>query len=91
MLRLHNEYRAQHGAPPLTLDTKLQEMAQKHAEKMASDNVMAHSTNAGRASDYKAKGGKLEGGDWVGESIAMWPGMQSGISYCNTAVFSKAD
>ncbi|XP_030636707.1 GLI pathogenesis-related 2 [Chanos chanos] len=42
-LQTHNEYRALHGAPPLTMNTQLSRSAQAWAEHLLSTNAMQHS------------------------------------------------
>jgi uncharacterized protein YkwD len=42
MLKAINAQRAQFGAPPLTLDARLNASAQEHSQRMADANVMAH-------------------------------------------------
>ena len=42
-LALHNQHRAQHHAPPLSLDNALARGAQSYAEKLAASGTLAHS------------------------------------------------
>lgn len=44
MLEAHNQYRARHCAPPLTLDNNLNNEAQKHAEHLIHINQVESST-----------------------------------------------
>ncbi|XP_035768768.1 Golgi-associated plant pathogenesis-related protein 1-like [Neolamprologus brichardi] len=47
-LDTHNAYRAQHGAPPLTFNTELDDAAQKWANQMLAKKKLGHSnTNDG--------------------------------------------
>lgn len=45
MLKLHNFYRARHCAPPLTISTRLNEIAQSYAEHLAATSKFEHSGN----------------------------------------------
>lgn len=69
-LKAHNELRAKHGVPPVTLAKELQEYAQKWAEHMAGKNDFNHSncklngqsigeniayTGSSRPTDYAGK------------------------------------
>lgn len=42
-LRVHNAYRSQHGAPPLSLNSELSAEAQSWAEHLLQKNTMMHS------------------------------------------------
>uniref|UniRef100_A0A3P9CSB9 SCP domain-containing protein n=1 Tax=Maylandia zebra TaxID=106582 RepID=A0A3P9CSB9_9CICH len=42
-LHTHNAYRAQHGAPPLTFNTELDDAAQKWANQMLAKKKLGHS------------------------------------------------
>lgn len=44
-LKAHNEYRAKHGVPPLSLDKKLSAYAKEWANKLAKDDSFEHRTN----------------------------------------------
>lgn len=45
MLNAHNDYRARHGAPPLTLDATVSAWAQEWANTIASSKNVAHRSN----------------------------------------------
>uniref|UniRef100_A0A1B6DCI6 SCP domain-containing protein n=1 Tax=Clastoptera arizonana TaxID=38151 RepID=A0A1B6DCI6_9HEMI len=45
MLKLHNEYRAKHGVPPLTLNSTISDYAQAWANSLADKNVFMHRSN----------------------------------------------
>ena len=61
--KMHNEYRAQHGAEPLTVSEDLNKIAQKYAEHIASINQMVHSQ-----SKYN--------GEHLGENLYWCSGME---------------
>ncbi len=42
LLRLHNEYRAKHQAPPLVLDAECGRLAQAYAEELLAKGVLQH-------------------------------------------------
>lgn len=44
-LEIHNEYRREHGAPPLVINKNLSKIAQKWAEELAKKDSMAYSLN----------------------------------------------
>ena len=44
-LNMHNHYRAQHGAEPLTVSQDLNKIAQDYANHIAKINTMVHSQN----------------------------------------------
>lgn len=44
-LEIHNEYRREHGAPPLVLNKNISKVAQKWAEELAKKDSMAYSLN----------------------------------------------
>ena len=44
-LKMHNEYRAKHGAPPLIINEEINKIAQQYAEHLASIDTIVHSTN----------------------------------------------
>ncbi|CAF1310323.1 unnamed protein product, partial [Didymodactylos carnosus] len=46
-LKAHNEYRTKHCAPPLTLSRRLNGIAQKYAEHLASTKTFEHSHTKG--------------------------------------------
>jgi len=58
-LQAHNEYRAKHGAEALKMASDLTAHAQAWADKLAKENKFAHSKCT------------LEGGERIGENIAM--------------------
>jgi len=60
-LNEHNYLRSLHGVPPLTLNTKLNDIAQKYAKIIAQKKVMEHS---------KPKDRELDG-QYVGENLYM--------------------
>ena len=62
-LKTHNEYRAKHGSPPLTINEEINEIAQRYAEHLASIDIMQHSDN------------KLNGEE-LGENLYLCCGMQ---------------
>lgn len=45
MLNLHNYYRAQHSAPPLTISRRLNQIAQAYADQLAATSRFEHSGN----------------------------------------------
>lgn len=45
LLQLHNEKRRLHHVPPLTLSNKLNDIAQKYANKLSSMRALVHSRN----------------------------------------------
>ncbi|KFO35388.1 Golgi-associated plant pathogenesis-related protein 1 [Fukomys damarensis] len=47
-LKAHNEYRQQHGVPPLKLCKKLNQEAQQYAEALASTRILKHSPESSR-------------------------------------------
>ncbi len=61
-LNMHNQYRAQHGAEPLTVSEDLNKIAQDYANHIAKINQMVHSQNK-----YK--------GEHLGENIYWCSGM----------------
>ncbi|XP_028001865.1 Golgi-associated plant pathogenesis-related protein 1 isoform X1 [Eptesicus fuscus] len=48
VLRAHNEYRRQHGVPPLKLCKKLNREAQQYSEALASTRILKHSPESSR-------------------------------------------
>ena len=60
-LSVHNDYRSNHNAPPLKLNSKLNDIAQKYAEQLAKKDTMVHSKN------------KMDGQD-LGENLFMCGG-----------------
>ncbi|KAL4707646.1 hypothetical protein ACJJTC_006996 [Scirpophaga incertulas] len=44
-LEVHNEYRREHGVPPLIINKEISKIAQKWAEELAKRDAMAYSTN----------------------------------------------
>ncbi|KAG6447922.1 hypothetical protein O3G_MSEX005269 [Manduca sexta] len=44
-LEIHNEYRRDHGVPPLTLNKDISKISQKWAEELAKKDAMAYSLN----------------------------------------------
>ena len=58
----HNRLRSLHGAPPLSLNPELNEMAQKYAQVLAKKKQMQHSNEK----DRYLKGRE---GEWVGENL----------------------
>ncbi|XP_014386943.1 PREDICTED: Golgi-associated plant pathogenesis-related protein 1 [Myotis brandtii] len=48
VLRAHNEYRQQHGVPPLKLCKKLNQEAQQYSEALASTRILKHSPESSR-------------------------------------------
>ena len=44
-LQAHNEYRKTHNAPSMQLDPKLNEDAQRYAEKLARESKFEHAEN----------------------------------------------
>ena len=60
-LSVHNDYRSNHNAPPLKLNSKLNDIAQKYAEQLAKKDKMVHSKN------------KMDGQD-LGENLFMCGG-----------------
>lgn len=63
LLKLHNEERTTRGYKPLVLDNKLCEYAQKHANYMAKNNKLVHSSMSNLQKVNKDSGS-------VGENIA---------------------
>ena len=55
MLQAHNQYRARHCVPPLTLDTNLNNGAQQYAEYLIRINGFQHSGAAGLGENLAAK------------------------------------
>ena len=55
MLDAHNKYRQQHRAPNLQLDDQLNRSAQKHAERLAKLNKLAHSNVKGIGENLHSK------------------------------------
>ncbi|CAF4183702.1 unnamed protein product [Rotaria sp. Silwood2] len=45
MLKLHNNYRARHCAPPLVISQRLNQIAQSYAEHLAATSTFEHSGN----------------------------------------------
>ncbi|KAG8268380.1 hypothetical protein J6590_027541 [Homalodisca vitripennis] len=45
-LRIHNEYRAKHGVPALSIDPEISKFAQAWADHLAEKNQFAHRTNS---------------------------------------------
>lgn len=60
-LSVHNDYRSNHNAPPLKLNSKLNDIAQNYAEQLAKKDKMVHSKN------------KMDGQD-LGENLFMCGG-----------------
>ena len=60
-LSVHNDYRSNHNAPPLKLNSKLNDIAQNYAEQLAKKDTMVHSKN------------KMDGQD-LGENLFMCGG-----------------
>ncbi|XP_029776093.1 Golgi-associated plant pathogenesis-related protein 1 isoform X1 [Suricata suricatta] len=48
VLKAHNEYRRQHGVPPLKLCKKLNREAQQYSEALASTRILKHSPESSR-------------------------------------------
>ncbi|XP_027471344.1 Golgi-associated plant pathogenesis-related protein 1 isoform X1 [Zalophus californianus] len=48
VLKAHNEYRQQHGVPPLKLCKKLNREAQQYSEALASTRILKHSPESSR-------------------------------------------
>ncbi|ELK13007.1 Golgi-associated plant pathogenesis-related protein 1 [Pteropus alecto] len=48
VLKAHNEYRQQHGVPPLKLCKKLNQEAQQYSEALASTRILKHSPESSR-------------------------------------------
>ncbi|XP_068840103.1 Golgi-associated plant pathogenesis-related protein 1-like isoform X2 [Capricornis sumatraensis] len=48
VLKAHNEYRKQHGVPPLKLCKKLNREAQQYSEALASTSILKHSPESSR-------------------------------------------
>uniref|UniRef100_A0A452SPJ2 Golgi-associated plant pathogenesis-related protein 1 n=1 Tax=Ursus americanus TaxID=9643 RepID=A0A452SPJ2_URSAM len=48
VLKAHNEYRQQHGVPPLKLCKKLNREAQQYSEALASTRMLKHSPESSR-------------------------------------------
>lgn len=48
VLKAHNEYRRQHGVPPLKLCSKLNREAQQYSEALASTRILKHSPESSR-------------------------------------------
>lgn len=44
-MEVHNEYRKEHGVPPLTLNKDMSKLSQKWAEELAKKDAMAYSLN----------------------------------------------
>ena len=61
-LQLHNTLRAKHRAPPLKINKKLNDIAQKYAEYLAKNDLFEHSQN------------KMDGED-LGENLFMCGGI----------------
>lgn len=61
-LQLHNTLRAKHKAPPLKINKKLNDIAQKYAEYLAKNDIFQHSQN------------KMDGDD-LGENLYMCGGI----------------
>uniref|UniRef100_A0A3Q4HB27 SCP domain-containing protein n=1 Tax=Neolamprologus brichardi TaxID=32507 RepID=A0A3Q4HB27_NEOBR len=60
-LDTHNAYRAQHGAPPLTFNTELDDAAQKWANQMLAKKKLGHS-NTNDGENKKQEAGRKQGG-----------------------------
>ncbi|XP_017022128.1 Golgi-associated plant pathogenesis-related protein 1 isoform X1 [Drosophila kikkawai] len=66
VLDAHNKYRAMHGAKPLTLNPKLNQLATEWAKYLLARNCMQHRPNSGYGENiYMASGGNLGGADAV--------------------------
>ena len=48
VLKAHNDYRKQHGVPPLKLCKKLNREAQQYSEALASTRILKHSPESSR-------------------------------------------
>ena len=67
-LNMHNQYRAQHGAEPLTVSEDLNKIAQDYANHIAKINQMVHSQNKYNGENlgeniYWSFGKPIEGAD----------------------------
>ena len=63
-LNKHNEYRSLHGVEPLTISEKINNIAQKYAEHLASINKMVHSNNENYGENlYWCMGRQINGAD----------------------------
>ena len=60
-LTVHNQYRHKHKAPPLKLNTELNEIAQRYAEELAAKDIFEHSQNTWK-------------GENIGENLYMCNG-----------------
>ncbi|EDV31291.2 uncharacterized protein Dana_GF14618 [Drosophila ananassae] len=66
VLDAHNTYRSMHGAQPLRLSPKLNQLATEWAQYLLARNCMQHRQNSGYGENiYMASGGNLEGSDAV--------------------------
>ncbi|WP_228001170.1 CAP family protein [Nocardia australiensis] len=61
MLSAHNEYRARHQAPPLTLDPALTDYAQQWANHLAAIGQLEHSTDGHSENLFYASGMQVTG------------------------------
>uniref|UniRef100_A0A8C5VDT3 Golgi-associated plant pathogenesis-related protein 1 n=1 Tax=Microcebus murinus TaxID=30608 RepID=A0A8C5VDT3_MICMU len=74
VLKAHNEYRRQHGVPPLKLSKQLNREAQQYSEALASTRVLEHSRQSSRGR--------------CGENLA-WPGFTSGTGHFTAMVWKN--
>ncbi|XP_053473575.1 Golgi-associated plant pathogenesis-related protein 1-like [Ictalurus furcatus] len=99
-LQAHNEYRGQHGAPPLTLNPNLNHSAQAWAENLLSIRTLKHSnTTHGENLYYKYSSppkkitGRVAVDNWYNE-IKKYdfkkPGFSSGIGHFTQVVWKDS-
>jgi len=71
-LRVHNEYRARHGVPPLTLDASLCKYAEEWARNLASRGVMQHRSNNKYGENLYCKYGSVGTDATAQEATKSW-------------------
>jgi len=69
MLELVNEVRAQNGAPPVILNTRLNTAARDHSVDMANNNYFSHTGQNGSSFDQRIQNAQYQGSP-IGENIA---------------------
>ena len=75
-LKIHNELRKKHNAPPVTLNKELCDIAEKYSKYLASKRTLVHSTNK-----YK--------GESLGENIFMCFGSACTGTYMTQAWYDE--
>uniref|UniRef100_A0A8C5W2S4 SCP domain-containing protein n=1 Tax=Microcebus murinus TaxID=30608 RepID=A0A8C5W2S4_MICMU len=99
VLKAHNEYRRQHGVPPLKLSKQLNREAQQYSEALASTRVLEHSrqSSRGRCGENLAwasydQTGKEVAARWYGEIKNynfQQPGFTSGTGHFTAMVWKN--